>query len=117
MTIEKISGFLLVIGGVSLIGYALFAGFQTFIGGKEPPQIFQPQRFQGLPSKPGQLPLSPETLQQQLNLLLKEQLQSLFPTDAIFRILNFSAFSVFLGLLIFGGSQIAGIGIKLLKER
>lgn len=36
--------------------------------------------------------------------------------DALPKLLNFSSWSLFLGILMLGGGQIAGIGVKLLKR-
>jgi len=49
--------------------------------------------------------------------MLSEQLKGVIPTDTLPKILNLIVWSMLAGLLIFGGSQIAGLGIKLIKGR
>ena len=110
MNIERGSGFALLILGVGLIVYSLYSSFQIFTGVVQPPEIFSPveKPFQQETSQDG-------GAQEQVKQLLAEQLENILPADTIPKVLNISMWSVFAGLLLFGGAQIAGIGIKLLK--
>lgn len=96
MTMERILGFFFLFLGVGVIAFALFSSLQVFTAKTAPPQIFS-------------------ALDQQ-ETALSQQLKSFIPSDTIPKILNLSVWSMFLGLLIFGGGQIAGIGAKLLKR-
>lgn len=94
---ERILGFFFLFLGVGIIAFALFSSFQVFTGKTVPPQIFS-------------------ALEQQASNILQEQLKEFIPPNTVPKILNLSVWSLFLGLLMFGGGQISGIGVKLLKK-
>ena len=52
-----------------------------------------------------------EIIQEQI----EKQLEKLLPKDTLPKLLNLVAWSILAGILIFGGSQISNIGIKLIK--
>lgn len=96
MSFDRILGFFFLFLGVGVIVFALFSGYQVFTAKTAPPQIFS-------------------ALDQQ-ETALSQQLKSFIPTNTVPKILNLSIWSIFLGLLMFGGGQISGIGVKLLKK-
>jgi len=112
MTTERIIGFLLLGIGVVIIFYALYASYGIFTGSQEPPEVYgqitssQNQRSSSVP----------DDVQQQIDGLIENQLQRLLPADSIPKTLNLFAWSILTGILIFGGGQIAGIGVKLVKK-
>lgn len=89
--------------GVAIILFTLFASTMIFTGESPAPEVFS----------------APETALRQTGSqppgLLGEQLQGLLPQDAIPQMLNFFVWSMLAGLLMLGGSLIAGIGVKLAK--
>lgn len=105
MNIQKILGFALIAGGVGIILYSLYASFTFFTGSATPPEIFSPAAS-GSQAGGGGNPVSQ---------LLEEQLRGLLPVGLIPTMLNLTVWSIFSGLLMLGGGQIAGLGIKLLK--
>ena len=109
MSIERVLGFLFLCLGVAIIGFALFSSFQVFTAKIAPPQIFSALDQQGT-AKPT------SGLEGQLQNALSQQLKGFIPSDTVPKILNLSVWSIFLGLLMFGGGQISGIGVKLLKK-
>lgn len=111
MNIERTFGFALLILGIGLIAYSLYASFQIFTGVVQPPEIFSPIE------KPFQQEISQTGAQEQAKQLFAEQLENILPADTIPKILNISMWSLFAGLLLFGGAQISGIGVKLLGAR
>ena len=113
MNIQKALGFFLLALGIGLIVYALFASYLIFTGSNEAPEFFlAPQeRIADSSVSLGSL----QDLQNQLPDLIGQQLQGLLPADAIPQMLNLAVWSMLAGLLLFGGSLIAGIGVKLLK--
>jgi len=119
MTAARILGFSLLAVGVLIILYSLYASFSIFTGAKEPPEIFAvPERAEADDRIAGGkevLPNSAEEIQARLDGLLQEQLQQIFPKEVLYKTLNLFSWSAFVGLLIFAGSQIAGIGVKLIK--
>lgn len=110
MSLERILGFIVLLLGLTIILYSLISSFQIFTGRIDAPELFsfdEPANIQEA--------ASPDGIQGQVGELLRNQLGKLLPTDTISRTLNISMWSLFAGLLLFGGGQIAGIGIKLLK--
>lgn len=114
MVQKQTIGWILVLIGLAVITYGLYTSFQIFTGAKEAPEIFSAGQ-QALPSaaKPtGTLEIQAQEL---VGKMLQEQLKSLLPADSIVKSLNLVAWSIFAWILIIGGGQIAGIGIKLLR--
>lgn len=105
MNVQKILGFALIAGGVGIILYSLYASFTFFTGSATPPELFSPEA-----SDPGA-----GATGNPISQLLEEQLQGLLPVGLIPQMLNLTVWSIFSGLLMLGGGQIAGLGIKLLK--
>ena len=46
--------------------------------------------------------------------MIGEQLKGIIPVDSVSNLLNLIAWSIFAAILIFGGAQIASLGIKLI---
>ncbi|MBI4138194.1 MAG: hypothetical protein HY482_01190 [Candidatus Wildermuthbacteria bacterium] len=115
MNIHKIIGFALLGFGVSVILYGLYASYGIFTGQNDAPRIFREQESNS-PGADNTAALgSLEDLQNQLPGLLQSQLQGLLPAGSIPGMLNLFSWSVFAGILMLGGGQIAGLGIKLIK--
>ena len=109
MTTQKILGFIFLFAGVGIILFGLYSGFQNFSGKTMPPQIFTAV-YQKSSVKQAGVGID------QIQNLVQDQLKNLIPSDMLPKILNLSAWSIFLGLLMVGGGQIAGIGVKLVKQ-
>lgn len=104
---SKIIGYLLLLLGIAIIFWSLYSSYNIFTAKIKAPEIFE------IPKKEKALPAArPEF---QLEKIISEQLKELIPADTITKILNLIAWSIFMGILIFGGSQIANLGIKLIK--
>jgi hypothetical protein len=114
MNINKIIGFVLLAAGLMIIATSLVFSWQIFTGASPAPELFSPSQRE-LGSSSALTPGSLEDLQEQLPDLLSQQLQGLLPTDTIPQMLNLATWSMFASLLLFGGSLIAGIGIKLVR--
>ncbi len=117
MRTGTIVGYLLLGIGVGIILWALYVSYGIFTGAQNPPEVFSmpaPEQIK-TPAQKKTTQLSPEELQQQLGSLLEQQLKEFLPFDALPKTLNLFSWSVFVGILIFGGSQLAGLGIRLLK--
>lgn len=109
MKTERALGFLLLLAGLGIIGYTLFSSFQIFSNKTAPPQLFAEERAAS-PLKTGA-----KDLQGQIEGAIGDQLKAFIPSSAIPRMLNLLAWSFLASLLILGGTQVAGLGIKLLK--
>lgn len=116
MNVQKILGFTLVIGGIGLILYSLYASFTFFTGSAAPPEIFSIETLGPKAGEKGFSLDSPQDLASQIPKLLESQLQGMLPAGLIPKMLNLTVWSIFAGLLMLGGGQIAGLGIRLLKS-
>lgn len=111
----KIFGWVLLVGGALIILGSLFQSFNIFTGKAEAPEIFKVPVQAVLPQTKGKTPTSIEDIQKELGNMLTEQLKGMLPSDTVPKILNLTIWSMLSGLLIFGGSQISTLGIKLIK--
>ena len=110
---QKILGFILLATGLFVITASLVFSWQIFTGVNTAPELFSLPQTSGADSIP--LVGSFEDLGQKLPDLLGEQLKGLLPVEAILKMLNLAAWSMFASLLLFGGSLVAGIGVKLVR--
>lgn len=109
--INKILGYILMFVGLTLISYTCWESYNIFSNKVLPPEIFKTQA-QVTNKSSGNLG---GEIQAQMQDIIKKQLQDVMPADSIPKILNLFSWSILAGILIFAGSQITGIGIKLLK--
>ena len=107
--IKKILGLVLLFLGLAIILYSLYASYNIFTAKTAAPEIFKVET--GLSIVPG----ATQDLQAQLQKMIQEQLKGMLPADTIPQFFNLTTWSIFAGILIFGGAQIAGLGIKLIK--
>jgi len=110
MTTERVIGFSLLALGVAIILYALYASYGIFTGADDPPEIYKASEKQQAVN------VSTEGMEAQVQALLQEQLKEILPDEALPKTFNLFVWSMLGGILIFGGGQIAGIGIKLLRK-
>ena len=110
MATTKIFGWSLLIFGVLIIVFSLFSSWNIFNGKSQPPQIFER----------GKTSLVSPAIQTEAEKIVQEQLQRQFqemiPADSIPQLLNLLSWSILAGIFIFGGAQISGLGIRLLKK-
>lgn len=105
---RQIIGWLLLFAGVAAIVYGVYASFNIFTGKAGAPQIFTQQ---AAVTSSG----TSSGVQVQLEQFVQQQLKGMIPASSIFGMLNLLAWSIFAGILIFGGAQFASLGIKLIK--
>ena len=109
--IAKIAGWLLLLVGLAIIIYGLYSSFGIFTGKTEAPEIFRldlvkTSKTSKISAFGGEIDLSG---------ILGTELDQFLPANSLPKILNLVSWSILAGILIFGGSQIASLGIKLLK--
>jgi len=109
METEKIIGIVLLIAGLALIGYTLFLSFLFFTGSAMPPEIFIVPISESSSIMQG---ISQDNFEDAIPQLL----ENFLPSGTIPQMLNFAIWSVFAGVLIFAGSQISSLGVKLMKK-
>jgi len=107
-----VTGFVLLLLGVSIILWILVSSYNIFTGTAEVPQIFNPAQEQSISDSSKN---TAQTPQEQLEQAISDQLKGLLPQDVLPTLLNLISWSIFAALAIFAGTQVAGLGIKLLK--
>jgi len=105
--IKKILGIVLILIGLAVIFYGLYSSYSVFSGKTPAPEIFQAPAASKVTAS--------QDIQVQLQNMVTEQLKGMLPADSITTFFNLISWSILAGILIFGGSQIAGLGIKLIK--
>jgi len=111
MTLPKISGLILLIIGLAIIIWTLYSSYNIFTGKTDMPEIFESDMQQASSSVQ-----SGQNTQAQIEKMISEQIKGLIPVDVISKILNLAVWSMLAFILIFGGTQIANLGIKLLNK-
>ena len=115
--ITKSFGFALLFIGITIILYALLSSYNIFTAKSPVPEIFPvPEITIEDSSSPIKTATSIQDIQDQLQETMKEQMGSMLPPDFIPKLLNLISWSIFATILIFGGTHISGIGIKLIKD-
>ncbi len=107
----RVAGWFLLLFGVSIILWALYSSYSIFTDKVKAPEIFKVEEKKKIPTT-DQPSTSPQA---QMERMFQEQLKTLFPPEIFFRFLNLISWTIFTGMITFGGSQIATLGIKLLK--
>ena len=108
---QKFFGWALLFVGVTIIFWSLYSSYNIFTAKTTAPEIFKmPEKETVLPKKETQ------KLEAQIQEMIGEQLKGIIPAETLPTLLNLIAWSIFAGILIFGGAQIAGLGIKLIKK-
>lgn len=111
----KISGWIILILGLAIIAYTIFSSYNIFTAKSQPPSIFKiGEKKEETSSQKAKSPQ--EEAQKLMEENLKKQLETMLPVDTLPKLLNLISWSIFAGILIFGGAQISGLGIKLLKK-
>jgi len=114
-SIQKILGLIILILGLALIFYAIFSSYNIFTGKSQPPEIFKTTGSKTAAS-PSKAASPQEQAQKLIEEGLQQQLQTMLPADSLPKILNLISWSILAWILIFGGVQISGLGINLLKR-
>jgi len=113
----KIFGWGLLVAGLIIIGWTLYSSYNIFTGKAAMPEIFEiEEKVKEVSTQAGKTPTSPTEIQEEMEKMIGEQLKGLLPTDVLPKILNLVVWSMLAFILIFGGSQISGLGIKLIKK-
>lgn len=110
MSTSRIFGWIMFLAGLGLISWTLMFSYNIFTAKTAVPEFFQ---------KPEEIPLTQgggvQDIQAQTQQMIGEQLRGLLPADSITKLLNLIVWSMLAFLLLSGGGQIAGLGIKLIK--
>ncbi|MDP2926563.1 MAG: hypothetical protein Q8N65_00245 [bacterium] len=113
---QKILGLVLLTAGLAIIVWGLYSSFQIFTAKVQPPEIFVlPLQEKMSPAKSSANSLLGGLMGVDIEKVMGSEIQKILPADYLPRLLNLLSWSVFSGILFFGGSQLAGLGIKLIK--
>ena len=118
MNYTKIVGWIIFVVGITIIGWTLLSSYNIFTGKTAVPEIF-PSSAESYGGPAGALSEggeTPQDIQAQMEQMMGEQLKGIFPADALPKILNLVIWSMLAFILISGGGQISGLGIKLIKK-
>lgn len=121
MKLTKALGLLLLLLGLALIFYGIFSSYQVFTNATQPPTIFvvsptSTQKPASNGSEAGISGLLGGLVGIDVGKVMGGEIQKILPADYLPKLLNLLSWSVFTSLLIFASSQVAGLGIKLLKD-
>lgn len=111
---NKIIGYVFVFLGVVLILWGLWFSFGIFKGEKPAPELFKidvSKKEVSLPQGNG----VNEQMQNQISSLLQSQLGNIISGDSINKILNLSAWFIFMTILVLACGKISSIGVQLIK--
>ncbi len=101
MNSHKIIGYILLFLGIVIILGVIYQTYNIFTDKVSAPLIFKVQNQKQNPSD----------YQQQV---IQKQVTNLIPIDTVPKILNLISWSLLAGILIFGGGQIASLGIRMI---
>ena len=111
MDYSRIFGWVLLVLGVAVIGWTLLSSYNIFTGQSSLPAFFEIP--EGVVSAVG----TTQDVQAQVQQMIGEQLKGLLPANSITQFFNLIIWSMLAFILIFGGTQISGLGIKLIKNK
>jgi len=114
MNLKKIFGWILLIIGLAIIFVSLYFSFSIFTNRSQAPNLFKIEESEiEVTSSTGS---SLEDIQENLEKAMEEQIKNMIPKEFLAQLLDLIAWSVFAGLLIFGGSRLSSIGINLIRQ-
>jgi len=139
MNTNKIIGYLLLAIGLGIIFWSVFASYDIFTAKKEAPKVFsyasggivnlekkdidtskEVTIDQSKLTDPNYLKSLEAEQKAQVEDMVKNQisgqLKEMIPEEFTLKILNLSSWSMLVFILIFAGSKISGLGIKLMKD-
>lgn len=126
MTFQKFGGLILLLIGLGIIFGSLYYSYYIFTGKNEPPKIFSSFAFSekekpALPKTQKIDSKNPESIEKifgdQIEKIIEQQLTGTLINVFMPKLFDLITWSIFVGLLNISGSQIAGLGIKLLGTR
>ncbi len=116
MDFKKNSGWALLLIGLVILGWSVYASFNIFTAKASAPQIFKIEnKAQNSSQATTKTPSMFDDIQKQMENIVAEQIRQLIPIELIYNLLNLISWAVFASLLIFAGFHIASLGVKLLK--
>jgi hypothetical protein len=118
MESSNIIGWLTFAAGILIILFTLYYSYNVFTGQLEVPQIFEVKVDKiTTPAAPvSGFPTSAEQVQEMISQQLKNQLNEMISQESLFKTFNLATWAIGASVLIFGGSKIAELGVKLIRK-
>lgn len=110
---NKILGYLLLLVGIAIIIWSIYASYNIFTAKTSPPDIFKAEEKISSDVLQKNRAQDPEAM---LEEALSKQLESILPINSLPTLLNLISWSIFASILIFAGSKISSIGVQLTKK-
>ena len=110
MSLSKITGWLTFLVGIVIIGSTLYLTYNIFTGEAAIPQIFKSTELESQGSAQDET----TGLEGELQRMLSEQISNLIPFESMTKFANLAVWTIGAWILIFGGSKISELGIKLI---
>lgn len=101
MNFDKSFGYFLLIIGLGIIVFSIYHSSNIFLAKSEPPKVFEDQ---------------PENALENLEVDIQETISKLLPQGSLSKLANLIAWSIFAGIMIFGGGKIGSLGINLISK-
>jgi len=116
MPSKKITGWILLAAGLAIMFWVFYSSYNIFTAKTEVPELFKVSEKEELSSAQKERAQDLQTqIEGAMGEMIGEQLKGLLPADFLPKLLNLSAWSIFAGISIFTGTQISGLGIRLIK--
>jgi hypothetical protein len=112
MKYRKLVGYSLLIIGLFLVFWTVYSSYNIFTAKAEVPELFempQPEEKESPKDPQGQM-------EEVMGQMIAEQLKGLLPSDFLVKLFNLIAWSIFATFAVFAGTQVSGLGIKLIKD-
>ena len=118
MEFDRIFGWVLLFSGVLIVSATLFYSYNILQGKYPLPEIFKINKIQEKSITASEKNFNDvfQLSQQILTEIVSKEISSFFQVEFLPKFLNLISFSFFAGIFIFGGSQIASLGIKMIKK-
>jgi hypothetical protein len=113
--IKGILGWALLAIGLLIVCWPLYCSYNIFSGKTEAPQVFTDQ-IQAEKNTGSQAINPQEQAKEETEQIIADQIEKIVPSSFIPRIFNLISWSIFVVILIFGGSKISLLGIRLMKN-
>jgi len=114
--LKKLAGWLLLLSGLIIIFWTLYASFNIFTAKTVAPEIFKLKAKETTMVEQKKQSLTPEESQEEARKIINEQLNEMIPPEFSTKLLNLISWSIFAGILLFGGGKVSGLGISLAKK-
>ncbi|MCD6148617.1 hypothetical protein J7J18_04550 [bacterium] len=111
--LQKIFGWILLFTGLTIISWTLYSSYNIFYKNQSLPCVFRIQEKKAPEVSSQGLGLEAQ-LEEKMKEAVGEQIKEIISPRTLERLLNIIAWSVFAGILIFGGGQISSLGIKMI---